>query len=236
MSDTKTFEIADGIYRFSTAVSGIGPEPFTFNQFLILADAPMLFHLGHRAMHPSIAAAVERVTPLASIRYLGFGHGEADECGALNAWLAAAPHAEVVHGQTACMVSLDDLADRPPRPLADRETIDLGGKRMRWMDTPHVPHGWEAGLFYEETGSTLFCGDLLTHGGDGPALTESDVAGPAIAMEEVFHAMSMAPNTGAVLHQLAGLEPTTLALMHGSSFRGDGAAALRALAAHCAGQ
>ncbi|MBB3893158.1 flavorubredoxin [Phenylobacterium haematophilum] len=236
MSDTKTFEIADGIYRFSTAVSGIGSEPFTFNQFLILADAPMLFHLGHRAMHPSIAAAVERVTPLASIRYLGFGHVEADECGALNAWLAAAPHAEVVHGQTACMVSLNDLADRPPRPLADRETIDLGGKRMRWMDTPHVPHGWEAGLFYEETGSTLFCGDLLTHGGDGPALTESDVAGPAIAMEEVFHAMSMAPNTGAVLHQLAGLEPTTLALMHGSSFRGDGAAALRALAAHCAGQ
>lgn len=236
MSDTKTFEIADGIYRFSTAVSGIGSEPFTFNQFLILADAPMLFHLGHRAMHPSIAAAVERVTPLASIRYLGFGHVEADECGALNAWLAAAPHAEVVHGQTACMVSLNDLADRPPRPLADGETIDLGGKRMRWMDTPHVPHGWEAGLFYEETGSTLFCGDLLTHGGDGPALTESDVAGPAIAMEEVFHAMSMAPNTGAVLHQLAGLEPTTLALMHGSSFRGDGAAALRALAAHCAGQ
>ncbi len=236
MSDTKTFEIADGIYRFSTAVSGIGSEPFTFNQFLILADAPMLFHLGHRAMHPSIAAAVERVTPLASIRYLGFGHVEADECGALNAWLAAAPHAEVVHGQTACMVSLNDLADRSPRPLADGETIDLGGKRMRWMDTPHVPHGWEAGLFYEETGSTLFCGDLLTHGGDGPALTESDVAGPAIAMEEVFHAMSMAPNTGAVLHQLAGLEPTTLALMHGSSFRGDGAAALRALAAHCAGQ
>jgi flavorubredoxin len=236
MSDTKTFEIADGIYRFSTAVSGIGPEPFTFNQFLILGDAPMLFHLGHRAMHPSIAAAVERVTPLANIRYLGFGHVEADECGALNAWLAAAPHAEVVHGQTACMVSLNDLADRPPRPLADGETIDLGGKRMRWMDTPHVPHGWEAGLFYEETGSTLFCGDLLTHGGDGPALTESDVAGPAIAMEEVFHAMSMAPNTGAMLHQLAGLEPTTLALMHGSSFRGDGAAALRALAAHCAGQ
>ena len=134
------------------------------------------------------------------------------------------------------IVALNDLADRSPRPLADGETIDLGGKRMRWMDTPHVPHGWEAGLFYEETGSTLFCGDLLTHGGDGPALTESDVAGPAIAMEEVFHARSMAPNTGAVLHQLAGLEPTTLALMHGSSFRGDGAAALRALAAHCAGQ
>jgi len=234
MSETKTFEIAENIYRFSTAVSGVGPEPFTFNQFLIMADAPMLFHLGHRGMYASVAAAVERVVPLARLRYLGFGHVEADECGALNAWLAAAPDAEVVHSQTACMVSLNDLADRAPRPLADGEAIDLGGKRLRWIDTPHVPHGWEAGLFYEETGATLFCGDLLTHGGDGPPLTESDIAGPAIAMEDMFHAMSMAPNTVAVLHRLADLEPATLALMHGSSFRGDGAAALRALAAHCA--
>jgi len=235
MTETTTFEIADGIYRFSTAVTGIGPEPFTFNQFLIMAEAPLLFHLGHRRMFASVAAAVERVVPLARLRYLSFGHVEADECGSLNQWLAAIPNAEVVHSQTACMVSLNDLADRAPRPLADGETIDLGGKRVRWIDTPHVPHGWEAGVLYEEVGATLFCGDLLTHGGDGPAITESDITAPAIAMEDMFHAMSMAPNTGAALHGLADLEPKTLALMHGSSFRGDGAAALRALAAHCGG-
>jgi flavorubredoxin len=230
MTDTKTSEIADGVYRFSTAVTGVGPEPFTFNQFLIVADAPLLFHLGHRQMFASISAAVARIVPLARLRYLSFGHVEADECGSLNQWLAAAPDAEIVHSQTACMVSLNDLADRAPRALADGEMIDLGGKRVRWLDTPHVPHGWEAGVVYEETGATLFCGDLLTHGGDGPAVTESDVTAPAIAMEDMFHAMSMAPNTRAVLHRLADLNPATLALMHGSSFRGDGAAALRTVA------
>jgi flavorubredoxin len=234
MSETKTAEIADGVYRFSTAVSGIGPEPFTFNQFLLMADEPLLFHLGHRQMFGAVSAAVERVVPLARLRYLSFGHVEADECGSLNSWLAAAPNAEVVHGQTACMVSLNDLADRAPRALADGEAIDLGGRRVRWFDTPHVPHGWEAGAMWEETGATLFCGDLLTHGGDGPAITESDVAAPAIAMEDMFHAMSMAPSTGEVLERLAGLNPLTLAIMHGSSFRGDGAAALRTLARHCA--
>jgi flavorubredoxin len=233
MTETKTFEIADGVYRFSTAVSGIGPEPFTFNQFLILAEEPLLFHLGHRGMFASISAAVARVLPLASLRRLSFGHVEADECGSLNAWLAAAPNAQIVHGQIACTVSLNDLADRPPTPLADGEVIDLGGKRVRWIDTPHVPHGWDAGLIYEETGATLFCGDLLTHGGDGPPITESDVTAPAIALEAMFHAMSMAPTTCAVLQSLADLQPRTLALMHGSSFRGDGASALRALASHC---
>jgi flavorubredoxin len=234
VSETKTFEIAEDVYRFSTAVTGIGAEPFTFNQFLIKAEEPLLFHLGHRHMFPAVAAAVERVLPLARLRYLSFGHVEADECGALNQWLAAAPNAQVVHSQTACMVSLNDLSDRLPRPLANGETIDLGGKRVRWIDTPHVPHGWEAGVMYEEAAGTLFCGDLLTHGGDAAPITESDVSAPAIAMEEMFHAMSMAPNTAAVLNGLADLAPTTLALMHGSSFRGDGAAALRALASHCA--
>lgn len=232
--ETKTDEIAEGIYRFSTAVTGIGPEPFTFNQFLIDAEAPMLFHLGQRGLFPLISAAVARVIPLDRIRYLGCGHVEADECGALNHWLAAAPHAEIVHGRTACMVSLNDLADRPPRALADGEVIDLGGRRMRWIDTPHVPHGWEAGVMWEESASTLFCGDLLTHGGDGLAITEADVTAPAIAMEQMFHAMTMSPNTSAVLNRLADLGPARLALMHGSSFRGDGAGALRALARHFA--
>lgn len=230
--DTRTDEIADGVFRFSTAVSGIGPEPFTFNQFLIRAEAPMLFHLGQRGLFPLVSAAVARVTPLDAIRYLGFGHVEADECGSMNAWLAAAPHAEVVHGRTACMVSLNDLADRPPRALDDGEVLDLGGRRMRWIDTPHVPHGWEAGLMFEETAATLFCGDLFTHGGDGPAITEADITGPAIAMEDVFHSMSLGPNTDTVLRRLAALSPATLALMHGSSHRGDGAAALTRLADH----
>jgi flavorubredoxin len=233
--DTKTDEIADGVYRFSTAVTGIGPEPFTFNQFLIDADAPMLFHLGQRGFFPSISAAVAKVVPLARIRYLAFGHVEADECGALNHWLAAAPTAEVVHSRLACQLSLNDLADRPPRPLGDGEVVDLGGRRVRWLDTPHVPHGWEAGAIYEETNGTLFCGDLLTHGGDGPAITEADVTEAACAMEDMFHAMTMAPNTPAVLRALADLSPTTLALMHGSSYRGDGAASLRRLADYCTG-
>ncbi len=231
---TRTHEIADGVYRFSTAVDGIGPEPFTFNQFLVMGEAPLLFHLGQRMFFPMISEAVARVTPLEKIRYLSFGHVEADECGAMNLWLAAAPNAEVVHGQTACNVSLVDLADRPPRALADGQVLDLGGRRVRWLDTPHVPHGWEAGVMFEETGSTLLCGDLLTHGGDGPAITEADVTAPAIAMEDMFHSMSMGPNTDPVLRRLADLAPKTLALMHGSSFTGDGAAALHAFADHYA--
>ncbi len=230
---TKTDEIANGVYRFSTAVEGIGPEPFTFNQFLIDADEPMMFHLGHRGFFGMISEAVARVTPLRRIRWLGFGHVEADECGSMNAWLAAAPDAQVVHSQTGCMVSLTDLADRPPRALADGEVLDLGGKRARWLDTPHVPHGWEAGVLFEETASTLFCGDLLAHGGDGAALTEVDITGPAMSSEDAFHAMTMAPATGPTLPRLADIAPATLALMHGSSFRGDGAPALRRLAQYC---
>jgi flavorubredoxin len=230
---TKTAEIADGVYRFSTAVEGVGPEPFTFNQFLIDAEEPLLFHLGHRGMFGQISEAVARVTPLERLRWLSFGHVEADECGGLNQWLAAAPNAMVVHSATACMVSLNDLADRPPRALADGEVLDLGGKRVRWLDTPHTPHGWEAGVMFEETAATLLCGDLLTHGGDGPALTEADVTAPAMAMENMFHAMTMAPGTAGAIRRLADLDPRTLAIMHGSSFRGDGAAALRALADYC---
>jgi flavorubredoxin len=232
---TKTEEIADRVYRFSTAVDGIGPQPFTFNQFLIDADTPMLFHLGQRGFFPSICEAVARVTPLSRIRYLSFGHVEADECGSLNQWLAAAPAAEVVHSRLACQVSLNDMADRPPRALDDGEVIDLGGRKVRWIDTPHVPHGWEAGAIWEETKRTLFCGDLFTHGGDGPAVTEADITEAACAMEDMFHAMTMAPNTPAVLRALADLAPATLAVMHGSSYRGDGRAALGRLAEYCAG-
>jgi flavorubredoxin len=231
---TGTDEIADGVFRFSTFVPQVAaPAGFTFNQFLVLAEQPMLFHCGARGMFPLVSQAVASVLPLERLRWIGFGHVESDECGSLNQWLAAAPNATVVHGQTACMVSLNDLADRPPTPLADGEVLDLGGRRVRWCDTPHVPHGWEAGVMFEEATGTLLCGDLFTHVGDGPALVETDVVGPAIAAEEMFHAMCLGPNTGPVLHALADLTPRTLAVMHGSSFRGDAASALRGLAAYC---
>ena len=227
---TDVQEIADRIYRLSTFVPDVTPLGFTFNQFLIDADEPLLFHCGHRAMFPLISPAAAKVVPLDRLRWISFGHVEADECGAMNQWLGAAPRAQIAHGQLACEVSLNDLADRPPRALADDETLDLGGRKIRFLYTPHVPHGWEAGVIYEETTGTLFCGDLFTSAGRCPALTEGDIVEPAIKAEQMFHAMTMAPNTTPVLERLAALEPRTLALMHGPSFRGDAAAALRALA------
>ncbi len=209
------------------------PDGFTFNQFLIDADEPMLFHCGQRMLFEAVSEAVGRITPVDRLRWISFGHVEADESGAMNAWLAAAPHATVVHGQLACDVSLNDLADRLPRALVSGEVLDLGGKRMRWIDTPHVPHGWEAGVMYEETAGTLFCGDLFTHVGDPAPLTEADILGPAIAAEDMFGAMAKGPGAAAILRDLAALSPATLALMHGSSFRGDGAAPLRGLADYC---
>jgi flavorubredoxin len=231
--ETRVHEIADRVYRLSTFVPAVTPDGFTFNQFLIVADEPMLFHTGQRMLFPAVSAAVARILPLERLRWIGFGHVEADECGAMNAWLAAAPHSTVAFGQLGCDVSLNDLADRPPRALADGEVLDLGGKRMRWLDTPHVPHGWEAGCFHEETAGVLFAGDLLTHGGDPAPLTSEDVLGPALDMEAASGAMTMAPATSGTLRRLADLEPRTLALMHGSSFAGAGAAALRGLAEFC---
>lgn len=231
--ETRVHEIADRVYRLSTFVPDVSPEGFTFNQFLIDADEPMLFHCGQRMLFPAVSAAVGKVVPVERLRWIGFGHVEADESGSMNQWLAAAPKATVVHGALACDVSLNDLADRPPRPLADGEVLDLGGKRMRWLDTPHVPHGWEAGCFYEETAGTFFCGDLLTHVGDPSPLTSDDLLGAAVAADEMFGAMSLAPGSGAMLRRLAELAPRTLALMHGSSFAGDGGGALRGLADYC---
>lgn len=229
--ETHVNEIADRIYRLSTFVPDIAPPAgFTFNQFLIDAPEPLLFHCGHRQMFPSIARAVERIMPLAELRWIGFGHVEADECGAMNQWLAAAPRAQVFHGMTACDVSLRDLADRPPRAMANGETIDLGGRRVRYIDTPHVPHGWEACAVFEETTGTLLCGDLLTHVGEGPALVRTDVVGAAIAAEEMFLASAVTPSTAPLIRRLADLSPRTLALMHGSSFMGDGGKTLRELA------
>jgi flavorubredoxin len=229
---TTVTEIGDRIYRLSTYVPEVGPPAgFTFNQFLIDADEPMLFHCGLRRMFPSVAEAAGRIMPLDRLRWISFGHVEADECGAMNQWLAAAPSAAVVHGLTGCGVSLNDLADRPPQPLADDAMLDLGGRRIRYLDTPHVPHGWEAGLIFEEATRTLFCGDLFTHLGNGPPVSRADIVGPACGAEEVFLASALTPTTGSTIRRLADLSPNLLAVMHGSSFEGDGASALTELAA-----
>lgn len=230
--ETRTSEIANGIYRLSTFVPEIAPPAgFTFNQFLILGDEPLLFHTGLRKMFSCTLAAVSRILPPERLRWIGYGHYESDECGAMNEWLAVAPQAQPVHGQTGCLVSLDDMADRAPRVLSDGETIDLGrGKKVRYIDTPHIPHGWDAGVMYEESTSTMLCGDLFTQLGDGPALTDADIVGPAIAAEDLFQYSSLNPGMGTTIRGLSKFAPRTLALMHGPSFAGDGAAALRALA------
>lgn len=229
---TTVDEIADGVYRLTTWVPEIAPPAgFTLNQFLIDAEEPLLFHTGPRGMFPLVSEAVARVLPVDRVRWITFGHVESDECGSMNEWLAAAPQAEVAHGMIGCLVSLNDLADRPPRPLADGEVLDLGGKRVRHVDTPHVPHAWEARVLYEETTGTLLCGDLFAHVGNGPAVTTDDIVEPAMEGEAMFRSTSLAPDTAVVMRRLGELAPTTLALMHGSSFSGDGAKALGDLAA-----
>ena len=228
--ETRINEVASRIYRLSTFVPDIGPAGFTFNQYLIDDDEPLLFHTGPRAMFPDLAAAISTITPLAKLRWITFGHVEADECGAMNELLAAAPHAEVAHGALGCMVSLNDMADRAPVPLGDGQVIELGQHRVRHIDTPHVPHGWEARVLYEETTKTLLCGDLVTQLGDLAAITSDDIVGSASQDEDVFGATCLTPRTGPTIRSLADLAPTTLAVMHGSCFAGDGAEALLALA------
>ena len=226
--ETQVDEIAPDIYRLSTYISD---EDFMFNQFLIDAEEPLLFQTGLRSLFPLVSAAVSRVVPVERMRWITFGHVEADECGSMNLWLAAAPNAQVAHGALGCVVSVNDLADRPPRPLQDAEVMDLGGRRVRRIETPHVPHGWDAGLFFEETTGTLLCGDLFTAIGASPALTEQEIIGPALAAEDVFRATCLTPSTGPTIRALADLQPTTLALMHGPAFAGDCVQALRDLAA-----
>ncbi len=177
---TRINEISDGIYRLSTLVPEVAPPAgFAFNQFLVMADEPLLFHCGHKAMFENVRAAVERLMPVEKLRWISFSHLEADESGAMNLWQQAAPHAQVAHGQLGCDISLNDLSLRTPRALADNEVFDLGGRRIRYLATPHVPHGWDAGLMYEEVTGTLLCSDLLGQVGDGPAIAAGDIVGPA---------------------------------------------------------
>jgi flavorubredoxin len=229
--ETKVDEIADKIYRLSTLVPGVaGPAGLTFNQFLIDADEPLLFHTGQRPLFPLISAAAARVIELARLRWITFSHVESDECGALSEWLAVAPQAIPAHGRIGCNIWLNDMAERPPRALANGEVLDLGGKKVRRLDTPNFPHCWDAGLIYEETTGTLFTSDIFTQPGDGPALTEGDILGPALALEKVLPFTSVSPDTVSMLRKLAVLAPRKLAVMHGSSFSGDARVPLEAMA------
>ena len=184
--ETTIDEIAPDIFRLSTLVPEVAPGGFSFNQFLVRDDEPFLFHTGMRQLYPLVSAAVSSIVPLDDLRWISFAHVEADECGAMNQFLADAPKAEVVHGGLAVMVSLGDLADRPPRAMADGEVLDIGGHRLRFIPTPHVPHGWESGLWFDETTRTLFSGDVFTQIGDVPAVTEDDIVDAALEAEALF--------------------------------------------------
>jgi flavorubredoxin len=227
-------QIADSIYRISTCVPEIAPGGFTFNQFLVDAEEPLLYHTGMRGLFPLVREAVERVMPVERLRWIAFAHLEADECGAVNDFLAAAPDAQVVHGALGCMLSLDDYCVRKPKPLADGDVLDIGGatlsRRVVELATPHVPHNWESHMLYEEVTGTLFCGDLVSQLGDGPAITDTDLLDAAIVAEEAFHQTSMGPAVPATYRRLADLAPQRLAIMHGSSYDGDCAGLLRSLA------
>jgi flavorubredoxin len=229
--ETKVDEIAPDVFRLSTYVAEVAPPAgFAFNQFVVRGEEPFLFHTGMRQLFPLVSEAVASVVPLDQLRWISFAHVEADELGAMNLFLEAAPNAQVVHSELACMVSLNDLADRPPRAVAADEVLDIGGRRMRFLPTPHVPHNWESGLWFEETGRTLLAGDIFSSMGNGPAVVDDDLVDAANIAEDAFHSTSLGPDLNPTLHRLADLEPTTLAVMHGSSYSGDGAAQLRALA------
>ena len=220
---TRIDEISPDIYRISTAIPpDVMPGGFTFNQFLLVDEAPLLFHSGPRSMFPLVRGAVERVLgDVARLRYVAFSHIESDECGSMDSWLAAAPECEPV-GSTIAGMTSGDLFNRPIKVMADGAEISLGKKKVRWLDAPHLPHNWECGYMFESTTKTLLCGDLFTHGGhELPALTESEVLSPSEALRAAMGGVAIERDNRKILEKLARTEPQTLALMHGSSYRGD---------------
>jgi flavorubredoxin len=227
---TRIDEVADGIYRISTPVPpSVVPGGFSFNQYLVADDEPLLFHSGLRRLFPQVCEAVETVLPVARLRHLAVSHFESDECGSVNLLLGAAPDAAPVCGRVNALINADAW-DRPPRALADGELLSLGRHAVRWFDTPHLPHGWECGYLMEESTRTLLCGDLFTQAGaDLPPLTSADLLGPSEAMRARLDYFSHTSRAAALLERLASCAPTTLACMHGSAWEGDGAGLLRAL-------
>lgn len=224
-------EIAKGIHRISTHLARGPVGGITHNQFLLLGEQPLLFHTGNRGLFPAVRDAVASVVDPARIRWISSAHASRpDEYGSLEEWLALAPNAQAVHGRTGCFLCLAEIASRPPRALADGEVLDLGGLRARWLDTPHVPGPWEAGVLFEETTSTLFCGDIFSRSGPAAVTTDAGIVEAAIAHDEMMHGNAHTPLTAPTLRRLAGLEPRVIALMHGPTFVGDGAAELTAFA------
>ena len=227
---TNIEEIAEGIYRVNTPLD-IPGNAFSFNQYLVDDDEPLLFHTGPRRLFPLVSEAVRQVLPPERLRWISFSHFEADECGSLNDWLALAPAAQPLCSTTAAMVSVTDAADREPRALADGETLSTGRRTLRWFDTPHLPHGWETGYLADESTRTLFSGDLFTQPGRGEiALTTSDILGPSEAFRQSMDYYAHSKNAAPLFEKLAAFEPQTLACMHGSAWRGDGGALIRELA------
>ena len=231
---TNVDQIADRIYRISTCIPDLAPGGFTFNQFLVDAEEPLLYHTGMRGLFPLVREAVEKVMPVDKLRWIAFAHLEADECGAVNDFLEVAPYAQVAHGALGCMLSLNDHLSRPPKPMEDGEVLDIGGatlaRRVIELATPHVPHNWESHMFFETETGTLFLGDLVTQVGDGPAITSDDLLQAAIDAEDLFRQTSLGPAIPATYRRLADLNPQRLAVMHGSSYDGDCATLLRQLA------
>jgi flavorubredoxin len=228
---TNIHEIADGIYRLSTVVPEAAPGGFTFNQYLLTGNEPLLFHTGARQLFPLVRDAVAKVIDVDQLRWISFGHVESDESGAMNHWLEAAPQSSVLFNGLGCMVSLNDLCDRPPVVADPEAPHDIGGHAVRTVSTPHVPHGWEAQVLFDETTQTLFCGDLFTRVGEWPALVhDADLIQPALDAEDLFGATALTPDTAPTLRRLADLEPRTLALMHGPAYAGDCRQALLDLA------
>ncbi len=230
---TTVDEVAAGIFRISTPVDIPAlPGGFTFNQYLVADDEPLLFHSGLRRMFPLVREAITAVLPIEKLRHIGISHFEADEAGALNEFLAVAPQAAPLSSDIGALVSVNDVADRPGRGLADGEEISLGSHRLQWIYTPHVPHGWDCGILFDHTTGTLFSGDLFTQGGkDHAAITESDILGPSEKFRKPLDYFAHSRGTAPILEKLASLNPKTLACMHGSAYRGDGAALLRELSA-----
>ena len=225
--ETRIEEVGDGIYQLMTHIAEMN---FAFNQYLIASDEPVLFHTGGRQLFPLVKDAIAKVLPPESLRWISFGHVESDECGSMNDWLGVAPNAQVGASATACMVSLNDLCDRPPAMWMNGADIETGGHTLAYYDTPHVPHGWEAGVLYDRTTKTLFCGDLFTQNGNYAATSDADIVEPAAAAEDLYHAWALAPDSGDRVRALADLDVQALALMHGPVFTGDCKGALFGLA------